>query len=62
MLPRIKSQGPLSVLPRLHVAENMVAEMAELEICNFTIIIDDQSVGAIRLFPMIDCRSAGQRK
>lgn len=62
MLPQINSQGPLSVLPCLHVAENMVAEIAELEICCFLIILDDRSVGAIRLFPMIDCRSAGQRK
>ena len=33
MSPRINSQGPLSDLPRLHVADesNMAAEMAELE-------------------------------
>lgn len=37
MLPQIISQGPLSDLPCLHVhvadESNMVAEMAELEIC-----------------------------
>ena len=35
--PQIKSQGPLSDLPRLHVAgeSNMAAEMAELEICRY---------------------------
>ena len=34
MLPQINSPGPLSDLPRLHVADesNMAAEMAELEI------------------------------
>ena len=35
MSPQINSQGPLSDLPPLHVADesNMAAEMAELEIC-----------------------------
>jgi len=123
MSSQINSQGPLSNLPCLHVADesNMAAEMAELEICRypgnarskvweylgfyqvkegpktkenldmtkvicrlcrtqcankglwhvcfvdfvsvswnaywyiFLIIIDDRLVGAIRLFPMIDC-------
>ena len=37
MSPQINSQGPLSDLPRLHVADesNMAAEMAELEICRY---------------------------
>ena len=36
-LPQINSQGPLSDLPRLHVADesNVVAEKAELEICRY---------------------------
>ena len=38
MSPQINSQGPLSDLPRLHVADesNMAAEMAELEICKIS--------------------------
>ena len=36
MSPQINSQGPISDLPRLHVAEsNRAAEMAELEICRY---------------------------
>ena len=37
MSPQINSQDPLSDLPHLHVADesNMVAEMAELEICRY---------------------------
>ena len=37
MSPQINSQGPLSDLPRLHVADesNMAAEMSELEICRY---------------------------
>ena len=35
--PQINSQGPLSDLPRLHVADesNVAAEKAELEICRY---------------------------
>ena len=37
MSPQINSQGPLSDLPRLHVADesNMAVEMAELEISRY---------------------------
>ena len=37
MSPQINSQGPLSDLPHLYVADesNMAAEMAELEICRY---------------------------
>ena len=48
---QLRSQGPLSA--HLHVADesNMVAAG---DLPFIRIIIDDQSVGAIRLFPIID--------
>ena len=53
---QLRSQGPLLALPRLHVAQetNMAADRWNSYKEIFPIIIDDRSVGSIRLFPMID--------
>ena len=52
---QLHSQGPLLTLPRLHVAhETNMADDGILIKIYFPIIIDDRSVGSIRLFPMID--------
>ena len=50
-LPQINSQGPLSDLPRLHVADesNVVAEKAELEICHY-LEMPGQNCGNILFF------------
>ena len=47
MSPQINSQGPLSDLPRLHVADesNMAAEMGELEIRSLSWKRQVKSVG-----------------
>ena len=53
---QLRSQGPLLALPHLHVdhetnkADDRWNSYKEI----FPIIIDDRSVGSIRLFPMID--------
>ena len=53
---RSQLQGPLLALPRLHVAHetNMAADRWNSYKEIFPIIIDDQSVGSIRVFSMID--------
>jgi len=52
MSPQINSQGPLSDLPCLHVADesNMVAKMAELEICRYPGKTPGQKCGNILVF------------
>ena len=52
---QLRSQGPLLALPRLHVAHeiNMAQNRWNSYKEIFLIIIDDWSVGSIRLFPMI---------
>ena len=53
---QLRSQGPLLALPCLHVAHetNMANDRWNSYKEIFPIIIDDQAVGSIRLFPMID--------
>ena len=53
---QLRSQGPLLALPRLHVAHetNMADDRWNSYREIFPIILDDRSVGSIRLFPMID--------
>ena len=53
---QVRSPCPHLALPRLHVAHktNMSDDRCNSYKKIFPIIIDDQSVGSIRLFPMID--------
>ena len=53
---QLRSQGPLLALLSLHVAHetNMADDRWNSYKDIFPIIIDDRSVGSIRLFPMID--------
>ena len=54
---QLNSQGPLLALPHLHVAHktNMADDRwNSFKDIFFPIIIDDRSVGSIRLFSMID--------
>ena len=53
---KVRAQCPLLALPRLHVAHETNMSDDRWNSCKeiFPIIIDDRSVGSIRLFPMID--------